>query len=402
MRLIMVSRHWYEYSVGGTETYIKNFLRTAKPIFEKIIIVIPSKSNRKSIEKYDNVEIHKVPFIPIVGTQKKPTQKKSIKLFEYLDSLIKKENIDIIENQSISPVPSLFFSVFMAGMKNKIPVIERIHATPNNPTWNSILSDIGFSKILCVSKYLSEYIYRIGVFSKKLKTVYPGINTSKFKKHSKNFRKELGFKNNDIVILHASRIATLKTDKNETIEQKGITTLLKAFSISAEDEPHLKLMIAAAVPFEENMKYYESAVKKINNYSEIYGIKEKVKIIPVKYDDMDKAYNTCDIFAMLSKEETFGLVYAEAMSCEKAVIASSVCAMPELISNNETGYLVSPKDPVEISKRINWLVDDKEKRDYFGKNGRLRVIEKFEENKITNELKEAYIEIIKEYKKKNN
>jgi glycosyltransferase involved in cell wall biosynthesis len=401
MKLMIICDSWYEHSTGGLQVYVKNFLKIAKPIFEKIIVVVPSITNRKSVDKQDNIEVHKVPFIPMLGTKKKPTQKKSLKLFEYLDNLIRREKIDLVETQSITRIPSIFFAIFMAGIKNKIPVVERLHGIPHSPTWVSVLKDIGFAKIICVSKYLSEFVYRNGISAKKIISVYPGINTSHFAPSKKNYRGELGYKPNDVVILHASRIITIGDLAVETIETKGLTTLIKAFSIVSEKDSNVKLMIAAALPNKENMKYFDLAIRKIMNYAEIYGVSDKVKVMPVKYDDMPKAYNTCDIFVMLSKEETFGLVYAEAMSCEKPVIASSICAMPEIIVNNETGYLVSPEDPVEVSKRIHWLVDDKEKRIAFGKEGRKKIIEKFENGQIAIELKEAYENIVFNYKKIN-
>jgi glycosyltransferase involved in cell wall biosynthesis len=269
MRLLMVSRLWYEYSVGGTEIYIQNFIRTAKPFFEKIIVIVPSRQNKISIEKQDNVEIHKLPSLPIVGFLKRVNQKKSVKLFEYLDNLVSSEKIDLIETELMTYGPSLFFSIFMAGLKNKIPVVERLHAIPSTPTWISILRDVGFAKIICVSTHLSEHLYNLGVRSKKLNSIYPGINTKKFKPLKKNTKKKFGFSQKDIVILHASRIASLKNSKKELIETKGVTNLLKSFSIIAENHDNAKLMIATALPLEENMAFYETALRTINNLAEI-------------------------------------------------------------------------------------------------------------------------------------
>ena len=90
---------------------------------------------------------------------------------------------------------------------------------------------------------------------------------------------------------------------------------------------------------------------------------------------MTYVYNGGDIFVLASKMESFGLVYGEALACGIPVVGTSVGGIPEIIDNGKTGYLTEPDNPVELSKRIELLLHDEDKRKEMGIRGR-KTIEK--------------------------
>lgn len=57
-------------------------------------------------------------------------------------------------------------------------------------------------------------------------------------------------------------------------------------------------------------------------------------------EDVEKFYNKCDVLITLPKNEAFGLTIIEAMSYSLPVIASSKGAIPEIVVNGETGFIV--------------------------------------------------------------
>src|SRR5439155_10506120 len=78
------------------------------------------------------------------------------------------------------------------------------------------------------------------------------------------------------------------------------------------------------------------------------------------------------VFVCPSVYEPFGLINVEAMACETPVVASATGGIPEIVSDDETGYLVpfessgdafgSPRDPArfaqDLAARINTLLDN--------------------------------------------
>ncbi len=400
MKIGIVTQFWFEYERGGIETYVEEFSKNCHTHFDEIHFFIPNpSSDRVRVEKQDNVFIHKLPFLLFYTHNKKLTSR-SRKLYEYLDSCISKYSLDIIETQNLVLTLSYFFAVNMISIKHKIPLVERVHGFTNNPLTMQAYKELDFQKILCVSKSVSEHLFHNGVSAHKLSSIYPGVDTQTFVPNKKlSIRKKLNFSNSDFVLLHASRIHTHKTHEKSILETKGIITVLKALSIVLETHPEVKLLIAAARPNEKDKKGFDKSLQEIKHYCSIYEIEDKVQIQMFNFKDMPKVYNSTDAFVLMSQEETFGLVYAEAMACEIPVIGSSVTGIPEVITNAEDGYLLEPDNSVELSKRITWLIQDEEKRTQFGKNGRERVIHKFAIQQIMIELVEEYTEIIKEYTK---
>ena len=75
--------------------------------------------------------------------------------------------------------------------------------------------------------------------------------------------------------------------------------------------------------------------------------------------------------------EPFGLTALEAMSCEVPVVASRVGGLQEIVRDGENGLLVAPGDHVELSEKIETLLDDGSLRAEMGRRGRRHVIQRF-------------------------
>ena len=84
-------------------------------------------------------------------------------------------------------------------------------------------------------------------------------------------------------------------------------------------------------------------------------------------------YDMCDVFAMPSSEEGFGLVYVEAAAFGKPAIGCDVMGVPEAVIHGETGLLVNPMDVEAVTGAILRLLHDQSDRARMGRNGRRRV-----------------------------
>lgn len=70
--------------------------------------------------------------------------------------------------------------------------------------------------------------------------------------------------------------------------------------------------------------------------------------------------------------ETFGLALVEAMAQGKAVVASRVGGMVDLVIDGETGLLVPPGDTNALAQALQRLVEDSELRQRLGRAGQAR------------------------------
>ena len=73
--------------------------------------------------------------------------------------------------------------------------------------------------------------------------------------------------------------------------------------------------------------------------------------------------NACDAFVLPSLNESFGVVQIEAMACGKPVIATYNGGSEEIITSEEYGYLVEPRNPREMAKRILATLDRRWNKD---------------------------------------
>lgn len=84
----------------------------------------------------------------------------------------------------------------------------------------------------------------------------------------------------------------------------------------------------------------------------------------------------CDVFALPSRGEGFGIVYLEAMAYGKPCLAASVGGAPEVVLDGETGLVVEPAvEPVRAALQL--LASSAELRRLLGSAGRERVAQNF-------------------------
>ena len=107
----------------------------------------------------------------------------------------------------------------------------------------------------------------------------------------------------------------------------------------------------------------------------------------LQYPDKVREYFTeIDIYALVSGIDMSPLTLQEAQLMKKPVIATNVGGIPELMKDNETGFLVEKGNSEELIKKISLLINDKEKRKEMGENGRKFVEENFSWDKIAKEF----------------
>lgn len=102
-----------------------------------------------------------------------------------------------------------------------------------------------------------------------------------------------------------------------------------------------------------------------------------------------------DVYALITGLDMSPLTLQEAQLMEKPVIATNVGGIPELMRNNETGYLVEKDNADDLIEKINLLLKNNEMRTKMGKEGREFVIKNFSWKVIT----KGFIELMKNYNK---
>ena len=103
----------------------------------------------------------------------------------------------------------------------------------------------------------------------------------------------------------------------------------------------------------------------------------------VELSKLHEYYQSCEVFVLPVREvkddiEGFGVVFLEANLFSKPVVAGASGGAVEAVIDQETGILVDPKSAWEVAQATVSLLRSKELRDRLGRQGRLRVLQRFQ------------------------
>ncbi|MCF8304578.1 MAG: glycosyltransferase family 4 protein [Bacteroidales bacterium] len=161
------------------------------------------------------------------------------------------------------------------------------------------------------------------------------------------------------------------------VYQKGQEMLLDVAGKLAADNISFKMIIGGDGPYR----------KRIQHLIEKKGLEKHMELRGV-IDDAKSFLNDIHIFVLSSRWEGFGYVIAEAMACEKPVVAFDISSNPELIEHGKTGFLVKPFDTAGMASHIIDLARDEALRKKMGKQGRKRIEKYFTMERVINNLEE--------------
>jgi glycosyltransferase involved in cell wall biosynthesis len=131
--------------------------------------------------------------------------------------------------------------------------------------------------------------------------------------------------------------------------EKGFDILLTAFTKITDGFPELKLIIAGGGAERNSLTRLAISLR----------ISDRVLFCgEVTREKAFELLSKCAFLVVPSRSEGFGVVILEAMAFGKAVVATSIGGIPELIRDGETGFLVPPDDPEELSRVISRLLSD--------------------------------------------
>lgn len=107
-----------------------------------------------------------------------------------------------------------------------------------------------------------------------------------------------------------------------------------------------------------------------------------------------KEYSSASIFVMPSLYEPFGIVFAEAMAHKLPCIGTNICAMPEIIDDGITGFIVPPYEEEALAIRIIELLKEPEMCREMGEQGYFKYNTTYRWDVVTSKIVETIQAII--------
>jgi glycosyltransferase involved in cell wall biosynthesis len=269
--------------------------------------------------------------------------------------------------------------------------------------------------VTAVSNHIAEKTRRqFPMIATRCRTIYNGIDTAEFRREKPSYAPQRQEKR----ILYAGAVSP----------HKGLHVLMDAFSIVVEKDPEARLDVVGwlgnyplAEAFDVQEQKLIESVYPFYAFDWISRIKAKLSLAPAdagtylahlkarlspeasskvtflgivpRAELIDRYYNA-DVFAFAPIwDEGFGIPPAEAMAAGTPVVASRSGAVPEIVKDQETGFLVGKNDPGALAEGILKLLHDAALRERMGRAARNWVHENFIWGRIAETMFTCYSDL---------
>ncbi len=212
-------------------------------------------------------------------------------------------------------------------------------------------------RLVAVSEFTRERMAQaIGVEPSRIEVLPNTFDSERFQPGPKPpaLLQRYGLSAEQPIILTVARLA-------ETEQYKGYDNVLLALPAVLQQFPDVRYVIVGEGPDRPRVEALSRHLR----------VADKVIFAGyVPNEELADHYNLCDVFAMPSKGEGFGIVFLEALSCGKAVIAGNKDGSAEAVLNGRLGVLVDPDDVGQIADAIiGKLKTEKLKAEIRGEGG---------------------------------
>jgi glycosyltransferase involved in cell wall biosynthesis len=167
------------------------------------------------------------------------------------------------------------------------------------------------------------------------------------------------------------------------VPQKGLDVVLRALPSIRAAEPRAVLVILGEGPEREALELLGQEL----------GIADALRL-PGHVGDVSAWLQRAELFVHPARWEGFGLVLLEAMLAGKAIVASRVSAVPEIVIDGVTGLLVPPDDPAALAHGVGELLVDPARAAGLGAAGRDRARSSFSVDRMVEETLAVYEEAL--------
>jgi len=408
----------YEYPpkiVGGLGTYAAEITRKFVLMDHDVTVFtmnddagnLPTREIWRGIEIHRPLHIDISDSLPDVLAEDVKKWGRGIQLFskilvynylsasKLVNELIKKESFKydiVITHDWLSAISGITIK-----KEAKLPFVFHVHSTEKGRTLGNgseVVSNIELhgakaaDLIVTVSYAMNDELIKLGFPKEKIQVCYNGVDPQKYSPEAANaervrkVRDFYGIKDDEPMILFVGRLVGVK----------GVDKLIMTMPHVLQKTPNAKLVIVGVGDLQD---YLVNLVKTMRLQDSV-----KLNFEFVSEEERVLHYAACDVAVFPSLYEPFGIVALEAMSMERPVVvgATGVSGMREVViccGEEQCGFHINPNNPTDIAWGINSALENPERKEWLGKNGRRRVLDEFTWDKIAEKTVALYEQILK-------
>jgi glycosyltransferase involved in cell wall biosynthesis len=212
-------------------------------------------------------------------------------------------------------------------------------------------------------------------------TIHDAIDTRRFSLENVDrmkVRNEFGFARDTIVIGMVARFSP----------GKGHEEFLEAADILRRVYSNIHFLVVGEASHGEQ-KY----AQKIRTLRRMRNLESVVTFTGYR-SDIPEVLAAFDIFAFPSHAESFGVALIEAMAMELPVVSTNCDGVLDIVVNGTTGFFVHPRNSVELADALARLIENPVLREEFGRAGRKRVEELFDQRRQVERFEAVYYDVL--------
>ncbi|WP_040224435.1 glycosyltransferase [Bhargavaea cecembensis] len=172
-------------------------------------------------------------------------------------------------------------------------------------------------------------------------------------------------------------------------QTKGILTLLRAFKIFMRRGMDAHLILAGGAEDDIEPKSGLPVQSKLRQA--VAGIEDHVTFRgPLSQEELASLFSKATAVVVPSYYESFGMVAAEAQACGTPVIASEVGGLQDVVQDGRTGFLVSARNPAELSRSLRRLAEDPQMAEQLGMQAAKRARKIFSWPSVAESIHDVY------------
>jgi glycosyltransferase involved in cell wall biosynthesis len=185
---------------------------------------------------------------------------------------------------------------------------------------------------------------------------------------------------------HSNGTAKLRTELGLTAQHKLITNVgrldwwkgqdyfIQALAQVVPSQPDVRALLVGAPDDSANSRaFYHKLQKMVTDL----GLSNHVIFTGYRSDVPDLLAASEIVIHSSSEPEPFGRVIVEAMLAARPVVATGAGGVLDIIQDQETGFLVPPRDAPAMAQAIRWLLHNPEQAETIGRHARQCAQERF-------------------------
>ena len=280
----------------------------------------------------------------------------SFSLLRTLLEACKHERPDIVHANSI-----FFFTTIAAALAKKVvntPLITTVHGGSTSHLEGGLRFFVNMYEnslgrwvlnqsdcVIAVSREVMHYAEALGTPHQKVTVIPNAVDIREFQPSSRGEGKSSG----PVRVAFVGRL----------LQNKGPQYLVEGAAYVVHTCPSVRFYIVGEGPL---LAQLMARVRQL-------GLEDHFTFLGL-VPSVAEFLKGCDILVRPSLTEGMPLTALEAMACGLPVIASDVGGTSEILHHGETGFLVKPKNIVELSSCITKLVIDDQLRNTMGRRAR--------------------------------